>query len=105
MTQLLTMTTTYKFPSLQVDRLLAEPVEHKGEGVHAQETDHQAKDQRPRDEPGVHGPPPLALRAQQLHAQVEEDDRVHGGAQHLAKVVDGGEGVLPDVAEGVVGLE
>ena len=38
-------------------------------------------------------------------AQVEEDDRVHGRAEHLAEVVDGDQAVLVDVSEAVVGLE
>ena len=39
------------------------------------------------------------------HAQVEEDDGVHGGAEHLAEQLHCGVRGLRDVPEAVVGLQ
>ena len=43
--------------------------------------------------------------SQQRFAQVEEDDGVHGGAEHLAEQLHCGVRGLRDVPEAVVGLQ
>ena len=80
-------------------------ISETSEKVDPDKSDEETEDERPDDEAWV---PEIVSRVEaevdHSHAEVEEDDAVHGGAKHGDEVVDSDLSLVRDILEGVVAL-